>query len=278
MAQRFQKALKGRTFSTGAWLLFLLPLPLIPAAIFSLISGNLLHLSVSLGAYAAYLYSALLTRQALKAEARYAQRKFARRPSLLGKRTAGIITSLSTAALAYLGADQSLILSIVYGLLCALGFDFAYGFGTLHTPIVKNHFKADDPEIADILEQAEAKIVAIEYAADELNSVELIDRLKRITTKAREILYFVANDPRELRRARKFMHVYLDGAQRVSQGYARTHRQIRSGELDENFRRVLITIEKVFIEQQSKLLEHDVQDLDVQIEVLKTQLENEGVI
>jgi len=40
---------------------------------------------------------------------------------------------------------------------------------------------------------------------------------------------------------------------------------------------VLVTIEQVFGEQQQKLLENDVLDLDVQIEVLKTQLEREGV-
>jgi hypothetical protein len=41
---------------------------------------------------------------------------------------------------------------------------------------------------------------------------------------------------------------------------------------------VLGSIEGVFIEQHQKLLEHDVLDLDVQIEVLTKQLEREGVV
>ena len=49
-------------------------------------------------------------------------------------------------------------------------------------------------------------------------------------------------------------------------------------ELEDNFRRVLSTIEDVFQEQQQKLLETDVTDLDVRIEVLTTQLKREGVI
>ena len=73
------------------------------------------------------------------------------------------------------------------------------------------------------------------------------------------------------------MNVYLDSALRVSESYARTHVQAPSAELETRFRNVLVTIEQVFGEQQRKLLENDVLDLDVQIEVLKTQLEREGV-
>ncbi len=278
VAQRFKKHDATKSFSTGAWLLILLPIPLIPAAVISLIKGDVVHLTVSLGAYAAYLYAALLTRQGLKSEASYIQRNFARPPTFLGKQSAGIISAVTTGILAYFGADQELIMSVVYSLLCALGYHLAYGFGPRHMlPMIK-HQQSDNPEIAEILEQAEAKILAIELATSKLSSVELIQRLERITSRARDILQTIAENPKELRRARKFMYVYLDGAQKVSQGYAKTHRHMRSGELEENFRRVLITIENVFTEQHTKLLENNALDLDVQIEVLKTQLENEGVI
>jgi 5-bromo-4-chloroindolyl phosphate hydrolysis protein len=64
----------------------------------------------------------------------------------------------------------------------------------------------------------------------------------------------------------------------VTEGYARLHQETQSKELEENYRRVLITIEEVFREQRQKLLETDIQDLDVKIEVLATQLKHEGVI
>lgn len=278
VAQRFNKNNPIKSFSTGAWLLILLPIPLIPSSIISLIKGDVVHLTISLGAYSAYIYAALLTRQGLKSEANYVQRNFARPPTFLGKRSAGIIAAVTTSLLAYFGADQNLIMALVYGFLCGLGYHLAYGFGPRYLSPTIRHAKSDNPEIDEILEQAEAKILAIEHATAKLSSMELIHRLQRISSKAREILQTIAENPRELRRARKFMYVYLDGAQKVSQGYAKTHRHIRSGELEENFRRVLITIENVFTEQHAKLLENDALDLDVQIEVLKTQLENEGVV
>ncbi len=85
-------------------------------------------------------------------------------------------------------------------------------------------------------------------------------------------------DPRDLRRARKFLNVYLDGVQRVVEGYARTHQRAASPDLDANFRRVLTSIEEVFQEQRQKLLESDIMDLDVQIEVLTSQLKREGLL
>ena len=47
--------------------------------------------------------------------------------------------------------------------------------------------------------------------------------------------------------------------------------------MEDNFRRVLTTIETVIAEQQTKLKENNLSDLDVNIEVLQMQLEKEGV-
>ena len=60
-------------------------------------------------------------------------------------------------------------------------------------------------------------------------------RLERITTLAERILTHIEGDPRQLRRARKFLNVYLDGVRQVTAGYARSHKQGGTGELEENF-------------------------------------------
>ena len=80
-----------------------------------------------------------------------------------------------------------------------------------------------------------------------------------------------------MRRARKFLNTYLDGAQRVVTGYAKAHVNDQSHSLEDNFRRILITIEEVFEQQYRRLLDNDLHDLDVQMEVLETQLKREGL-
>ena len=73
------------------------------------------------------------------------------------------------------------------------------------------------------------------------------------------------------------MNIYLDSAERVTTEYARTHRQLRSQPLEQNFRQLLVDMESTFDQQRVKLLEKDLTSLDVEIEVLNARLKREGV-
>jgi hypothetical protein len=102
-------------------------------------------------------------------------------------------------------------------------------------------------------------------------------RLTRIAGQGRGMLEQIAARPSDLRRARRFLTVFLEGTEQVSDGYVRTHHHADSPELEQSFRNVLVNIEDQFIRQRERLRQADVLDLDVQIEVLKKQLEQEGI-
>lgn len=91
------------------------------------------------------------------------------------------------------------------------------------------------------------------------------------------MLQQIEKEPSDLRRARRFLVTYLDGTRDVVSGYRIQQRDLADTPLAENFRHVLETVEKVFDEQQEVLRRNESLDLEVQIEVLKTQLEREGV-
>jgi 5-bromo-4-chloroindolyl phosphate hydrolysis protein len=128
------------------------------------------------------------------------------------------------------------------------------------------------------VDEAELQIVGIEQANKQINNRQFNQRIDGICEHAREIVDIIQEDPGDIRRARKFLNVYLDGALKVTKGYAEMQGKHQSEELTQNFNNVLQTIESVFVEQKTKLLEDDILDLDVQIEVLTTQLKHEGVI
>jgi 5-bromo-4-chloroindolyl phosphate hydrolysis protein len=132
-------------------------------------------------------------------------------------------------------------------------------------------------EIVDALEEAYRKVRGIEDAAQGLHSREIKARLDRICRQARVILGQLEQDPRNLSRARRFLVTYLDGTRDVVAKYAAQQRDLADTALAENFRRVLTTIEQVFAEQEEVLKQDDRLDLEVQIEVLETQLKREGV-
>ena len=277
VAERYQIT-PGRFPSTKGILMFLLPLPVLLAALVSLSRGRLSDLIGNAAGYALFLAGALLLRQGLLTEGEYARRRVAKTPWPL-KTVGGAVIALATGVTAWLGAHYPPIIAGAFGLVALLGCHLGYGFD----PRAAKRFTDTDgvdttDRVLQALEQAEGSIAAIEQATRDIRNTELNNRLRRIAALARQILKMLEEDPRDLRRARKFLNVYLDGAKQVVEGYAKTHGRVSAPELEDNFRRVLVTIEEVFTEQQQKLLETDVTDLDVQIEVLTTQLKREGVV
>ncbi|HRY15171.1 MAG: 5-bromo-4-chloroindolyl phosphate hydrolysis family protein [Candidatus Competibacteraceae bacterium] len=277
MAERYRLP-SGEFPSTKGFLMFLLPLPVLAAALMSLAQGQLGPLIGDAAGYGLFLAGALLLRRGLLSEGEYDRRRIAKAPWPLKTLGSGLI-ALATGITAWLGVGHHPAIGGAFALVALLGCYLCYGFDPRAAKRFTDSAGVDVTEqVLQALEQAERTIAAIEEAARDIRNAELNTRLRRIAQLARDILKMLEEDPRDLRRARKFLNVYLDGAQKVTEGYAKTHSRVAAPELDDNFRRVLVTIEEVFQEQQQKLLESDITDLDIQIEVLTTQLKREGVI
>jgi len=180
--------------------------------------------------------------------------------------------------LAIFGARQSLPLAILYAGGAFLGMSLSYGFDKRQGSIIAAAAGYSGDEIRKTLADAFEIIKSIEQANRDIPHAELNQRITGICGIAESVIADLEADPRGIRRARKFLNVYLENVQQVIQGYAKTHRQTTSAELEQNFRQALDAIESAFLEQQQKLLEEDVFDLDVKIEVLTQQLKREGIM
>lgn len=278
LAKRYGGKVRGGHVGSRGLLLYFLPLPLLLAALLRL-SGGHWPQAVMLGAaFALCILAANLLRRGLRIESRALQRKLVRRASTVPYKMLGAgVLGAGVALAAWAGARESLVTSALYGAFTVLGYYLRYGFDPARNAPEIAAVGVTAEEVLDVLEEAEGRIDDIEASARQLKQPELRQRLRRIVAGVRELLDIVEENPADLRRARKFLKVYLDGAQQVVAGYARTHRLGDDAQLDDNFRRVLDTIETVIDEQRSKLLEHNLDDLDVKIEVLQMQLEKEGV-
>ena len=127
------------------------------------------------------------------------------------------------------------------------------------------------------LEEAHRKVRGIEDAAQGLHSRELKSRLDRICRQARTILGQLEQDPKTCRAPGASSSPTSTARATWSTQYAAQQRDLADTPLAENFRRVLTTVEQVFAEQEEVLKQDDKLDLEVQIEVLETQLKREGV-
>ncbi|TXH69952.1 MAG: 5-bromo-4-chloroindolyl phosphate hydrolysis protein [Thiothrix sp.] len=260
-------------------LLYILPFPLLIGAIAALVAGSIGHTLLLGGGFAAYMIAATIARRGFKLEAQYQRRKIARAPKTPFKTVAALFTSVTTGVLAWLGAKYGPLESIVMAGATFLAFALSYGLDPRRDKAGNISLGVTADEIIDALEAAEIRIKSIDDARRSIRNPDYNKRLERITSKAREILSTIEDDPTRLSRARKFLKVYLDGTDKVAQGYAKSqnNKEGMTTSLDTDFNRVLDSIEQTFQEQQTKLLENNNFDLDVQIAVLEQQLKREGV-
>lgn len=262
----------------GGTLLFVLSVPLLMAAAVSLGRGYFAGVVGNTAAAVLFVIGALVLRKGLKAEREYHARRVALAPRLPLKLIASVIVGIATMLAANLGVGHNLAVAISFGIGAAVGCVLAYGSDPRKEKLAKAGYGYTTAEVVAALEEAEQRVAKIEAASVKIRNQELRERLTRIAASARKVLSVIEEDPKDLRRARKFLNTYLGGAQKVTEGYARTHVKTESNQLEQNFRNVLMTIEEVFEQQHQRLLENDVLDLDVKIEVLATQLKREGLL
>jgi 5-bromo-4-chloroindolyl phosphate hydrolysis protein len=258
-------------------LLYLLPSPLAPTALIALAQGDFNAAMAAAGCLLSLFAGAHLNRRGIREELIGPARRYTRPVRIPYKYLAAALVGLGTAVAAFALVGQGLAVSLTFGLLALAGYHLTYRLPPLRRLLPQTRYETADKALRRVLEQAERRLLAIEVVADKVANQELSERLRRITEHGRAILDLIAERPAERFRARKFLNVYLEGAERVATRYAKTHRLARTQVLEQNFRRVLAQIEAVFERERSQLHEHDVLDLDIQIEVLRKQLEREGI-
>lgn len=276
---RIESGTKTKVLWRG-FLLYILPLPLLPASLFALMDGEPVKALARAAGFVLAMVAATLIRKGIRLDNEALKRRLRRRASTVQYRMIGAaLAAAGMFIVAWLGISNqySLIDSVLFAGAVLLGCYLYYDFDPARKDPEIAAVGITTEELVELLDEAEGRIQGIEQAARKIHNVEFKDRLRRIVSEAREILDTIERDPVDARRARKFLKVYLDGAQQVTEGYARTHTKDEKHALEDNFRRVLTTIETVIAEQQLKLEENNLSDLDVNIEVLQMQLEKEGV-
>lgn len=256
--------------------LFLMPLPLLAATLSALIDGDVGRLGFAGGALGSFWGAGALAVRGLIAEARYHLGERLDAPALPLKQLSAIPTSLG-AALAAVAGGHEVAGAAVFALLGASGHLLFFGRDPRRQRIrVAEVVGVDAAAVTLQLKQAHGRLRAIEGAAQTIRVPEFRERLSRITGIARGVLGEIERDPADAARARRFLNLYLDSAERVTVDYARTHAHVRNRPLEENFRQLLVEMESTFAEQHRRLVEHEQLMLDADIEVLSARLTREG--
>ncbi len=279
MPTPYRQQEKTRPGGIGPFALFLVPLPLLIVIVSGLMTGSFFRILSAACALGLAWTAGWFLRQARRYEIEATRRKWARATRVPWRFSAAVFAGGSALLVTTLLMEHNLFVGLLAAIGGFAGVVLAYGFDPQYDSKQNvARFGVTTEEIVEALDEAEANLAQIQQSAKSIGNSELKMRLGRIVDKTRGILSLIEEDPKDLRRARKFLKVYLKGARDVTRQYAKTHTQQQDDTLETNFRNVLTSIEEVIEEQHAKLLENDVLDLDVKIEVLEAQLKHEGII
>src|SRR5690606_12501799 len=219
---------------------FVLPLPLLLAWVVTLIAGDIGRFAAVSGALAAFFGAGVLTWRGLVAQARYYLGERLDPPAVPLKLVSSVLTGLG-AALAAGAGGHGIVSMTLFALLAVAGYFAFYGRDPRRKRIELSAVDGvDRVAVTAQLKQAYGRLQGIEAAARAIAVPEFVERLQRIIRIGKQILAEIERDPRDASRARWFLNLYLDSAERVTGEYARTHRQIRHRPLENNFRQLLI--------------------------------------
>ncbi len=261
-------------FQSTAWLLYFYSLFFLASTFSQLAQGNLFRFLTSGGVFFGTLLAATWMSKGLRNKFHFRQRKFViQKPFPLM-----MLSSLTLGACSFIGswfvAGMGMLESVAYGLGAAIGSVLWYGMDEVSSPTFG---QVQDQDSKQILALSEQSIVNIEQSNKHIANRELSGYLSRIVKTSREVIDTLLNHPEKIPQARRFLHSYLGATEDVIKRYAETHKLVDDVTLEQNFKQVLQNIDQVFVEQNQKLLENKVFDLDVDIEVLNTLLEKQGI-
>lgn len=253
-------------------LLFLAPV----LFLFTAFSGTPVQLATHLGAFALLILAAWLTREGIAAQVAYEARKVARRPAIPRKIFGSVLTGAGLALGGFV-PGAGLINPIIFAVLGAGLHFLAFGPDPLRDKGMSGLDRAEGDRVRRAVDEAEAHLTAMTDAILRAGDRGLEKRVARFAAAARAMFRRIEEDPRDLTASRKYLGVYLMGAQDATIRFADLYARNRDAGARADYEALLDDLEANFAGQSRKLLANDRTALDVEIEVLRERLQREGV-
>jgi hypothetical protein len=268
---------RARQVSLRARLMFVLPLPLLFAGLGAIGRGNATELVAEVGGFAALMLGAWLLNEGLRAEAAYDARKVARPPAIPRKLFAAALAGLAVFGVGWLSLGQSTFGALVFGLAAGGAHVAAFGLDPMRKKGMEGVDEFASARVAKAIDKAEAMVRATTDAAARIGDRRLEGRVDRLCDQAREVFRVVEEDPRDLPRARTFLTVYLMGLRDATAKFADIYSRSRDQAARNEYEALLGDLETSFTTHRAELLIEDRSDLDVEIEVLRERLHQDGL-
>ena len=173
---------------------------------------------------------------------------------------------------------QPLIGALAFGVVAGAAHLLAFGFDPMKKKGLEGVDEFATDRVARAIDQAEELVRQTVDAAKRMGDRRLEGRVERLCDQAREVFRVVERDPRDLSRARTFLSVYLLGLRDATVKFADVWSRSQDAEARKAYEDLLGDLEQSFAAQRTHLLEDDRSALDIEIEVLRDRLKQDGLV
>jgi len=252
-------------------LLYLFLIPLFVSVVIALVRGEYGHFIQNGIGFALLLTTAAATAKGIAQEAAYRATVITRAPKVPYKTLALILLGITVVYLAFVAGGKPLLPSLFVGLLASAGYGLYYGLDPRRDKL---------PDMGDInpelvlktLGEAKAKLAEAEASNAQITDRVLRRKVDSAIERAHLILETIQHDPKDLRVARKFLVVFVDGIADVTRNYT----EVDEADITETMRRrlhdLIDDVEARFDKELARLKANNLFDLDVTIDALKAQV------
>jgi 5-bromo-4-chloroindolyl phosphate hydrolysis protein len=251
--------------------LFLAPLSL--AIILALLQRDIGSFILNIIAFGLFFATAKINSTGLSNEYEYHTKTLTKAPKVPFKTIAAILLGISTLFTATVAGERSILTGTFLAIVSTIGHYLYYGTDPKEDKI-DNIGDISAQFVIETLSEARAKLSSIETDISYITDTELYSKLKIATNKGYEIIDTIEDDPKDLRVARKFIIVYIDGIKKVTQSYTSIDEEEITSETKKKLSNLLFDIEERFEKEIKRLKKNNQFDLDVNIEVLQKQIKN----
>ena len=275
-AKRYQpfNPKKQNTFKIqkGHFLYFFLA-PLFLAIILALLQRNIDSFLINIIAFGLFFITAKVNTIGLANEYEYHTKTLTKAPKRPFKTIAMGLLGISTLFTASLAGGESYMIGIFLGTVSMVGYYLYYGVDP-RADKIDNIGDISAQFVIETLAEARAKLSSIETDIGYITDMRLYEKLKIALNKGYEIIDTIEDDPKDLRVARKFIIVYIDGIKKVTKSYTSMNENEITDDTKVKLSNLLLDIEKRFEKEIQRLKKNNQFDLDVNIEVLQEQIKN----
>ncbi len=259
--------------STRGTLLYIFLVPLFLSIILALFQTNIQAFIFNGISFFLFLAVATLAKKGFTQEGKYHHATFTKAPKTPYKMIAGYLLGGATFFTAFITGGEPFVKSAFLAVIATLGYYLFYGFDPKKDKL-ENLGDISAEFVLETIQEAKGKLSAIEEHMQEIKDSILQEKLNIALQKAEHILQTIQEDPKDIRVARKFLIVYIDGIAKVTDAYTDMDETDIDAPTKQRLHSLMDEVEEKFDKELVRLKNNNQFDLDVHIDTLKEQIKN----